>query len=324
MNIEGFVKKDSFEEKINSHINETISYYPKNLNQEFYKEIENLKNKILKIKKGEIEKNNLTQIKYDLQKQSPYFLDERKDKKYISIGDIEANIIWQENYYLSYDSFNEDKDVGGELYSKYLENYTKTETLKILNKYIYENEIIVNNTKDNFKKNAYEQSLKESNKEIHEMRSGILAEKLVRSFLTKIFANQKDLDIQIEEVNIYQDIENKIDFLIKTKTHKRGVGVETDEIDEEKIRKIQFTINDSFKSNEIKNKQLENLSDVILVKIPELEVNQIIKTWQNKKEKHISPDRYIKNETKVEIIEKILKDFIEEEMLDKIKKSAII
>lgn len=327
MSLEQFEKKiDPILEKMYLCINEIISNYPKinKFDSNFEKEINNLKNEISKIKKGEISKENLTQIKYDLNQKSPYFLNSKKEKEYLSIGEINSGVIWKNNYYLSFDSFRENKEEGVYQYEEYLKLYTEQKTLEILNKYIYEEELKENYNKDLFKKNAYENSLKESNRNFSEMRSGKLAEKLVQSFLIRIFAENKEIDAQINEVNIYQDVENKIDFIIKTKTHKRGVGIDSDEIDEEKIRKIQFTINSSTLSSELKNKQLENLNDVILVKIPEFEVGKIMKNWKERRESRINPDKFIDKETKTIILENILKGFIEEEKLDKIKKSAII
>jgi hypothetical protein len=49
-----------------------------------------------------------------------------------------------------------------------------------------------------------------------------------------------------------------------------------------------------------------------------------MKSWKERREKHINPDKFIDKETKLIILENILKGFIEEEKLDKIKKSAII
>lgn len=319
-------KIDIFKQKLETHINELLSSYQGvgNLGEGFNAEILELKTKLNNIKNGNIDKSNLIQIKYDLKTESPYFLDERKDKKYLSMGQIVSNTIWDKEYYMSFDSFNETKDKGEVMYDDYFKTLTEKETLKILNKYIYEKEILKNSTKDAFKMNAYKNSREEGNKSIENTRSGIIAEKLVRSFLTRIAIDNKDLEIEISEVNIYQDIEYKIDFLIKNKHINRGVKVDSDEYEEEKVRKIQFTINASRESEELKKKQLEIADDVILVKMPELEVSKTIKKWKEDKTHEYSPDKYFDTETKREILEKMLKGFVSDEALDKIIKSAII
>jgi len=171
---------------------------------------------------------------------------------------------------------------------------------------------------------AYKNSREQEGSSLENMRSGILAEKLIRSFLTRISIDNKDLEIEIGEVNIYQDIEYKIDFLIKSKHKNTGVKVDTDEYEEEKIRKIQFTIDSSKKSEDLKMKQMENTEDVILIKMPELEVGKTIKKWKEDKNGTYGPDKYFDAETKKEILEKMLKGIASDEALDKIIKNAII
>jgi len=319
-------KIDTFSIKIEAYINEVISTYPyiENTDEKFNKEILELKNKILKIKKGEAGRENTTQIKYDPKTKNPYFLDDRKEKKYLSIGQIISNTMWDEEYYLSFDSFNENKDEGGEMYDDYIKNFTHQETLKILNKYIYDKEIPKYSLKDSYKMKAYQNSKEQGAHSLENMRSGIIAEKLVRSFLTRISIDNKELEIEVSEVNIYQDIEYKIDFLIKNKHINRGVTVDSDEYEEEKVRKIQFTINSSRESEELKKKQLEIASDVILVKMPEMEIGKTMKKWKESTNHNDSPDKYFNTETKKEILEKILKNFVSDEALDKIIKNAII
>jgi len=319
-------KIDTFSIKIEAYINEIISNYPymETSDETFNKEILELKNKIKNTKNGNIDKSNLIQIRYDAKTQSPYFLDERKEKKYLSMGQIISNTIWDKEYYLSFDSFNENKDRGGDMYDDYIENFTHQETLKILNKHIYNKEIEKNSVKDSYKMRAYQNSKEQGAHGLENMRSGIIAEKLVRSFLTRVSIDNKELEIEVNEVNIYQDIEYKIDFLIKNKHINRGVAVDSDEYEEEKVRKIQFTINSSKESEELKKKQLEVVNDVILVKMPELEIGKTIRKWKEDRNKDYSPDKYFDSETKREILEKMLKGFVSDEALDKIIKSAII
>lgn len=319
-------KVDTFSPKIESYINDIISDYPhiQDLNPNFNLEIQELKNKLRNIKNGNIEKTNLVQIKYDTKTQNPYFLDERKDKKYLTMGQIMSNTIWNKEYYLSFDSFSENKDEGINMYEDYIKYFTHQETLKILNKYIYEIEIPKNSSKDLFKMKSYKDSYEEGDADIENMRSGILAEKLIRSFLTRISIDNKDLEIEISEVNIYQDIEYKIDLLIKSKHKNRGVKVSTDENEEEKVRKIQFTINSSPESEELKKRQLEKASDVILIKMPELEVRQTIRKWKENTNSTYGPDKYFDEETKQKILEKMLEGIATDEALDKIIKNAII
>lgn len=145
-----------------------------------------------------------------------------------------------------------------------------------------------------------------------EMHAGLIAEKLVRNLLKKI-AIDYDAGFTIEETNIQQDVEHKIDFIIHRKSHHRGVGVASSK----QIADIgvQFTMDGSTEKAIHKTKQINRVkaslgrdsqvSDIVLVQIPLRNVLETLKEWKKQK-KPGGPDKLWDRAKREKIIRGVL------------------
>ena len=136
-----------------------------------------------------------------------------------------------------------------------------------------------------FTRGAYQRSKEEKDAGIE--HEGILAEKMVQNFLTQLSVDY-NLDFRIESADVYQDIQQKIDFMIHRTSHTRGVGVEADDQGED--IGVQFTISQRPESLEKKQEQIsrskqllrryEDIDDLVLISIPIRGIKQLIKEWE--------------------------------------------
>jgi hypothetical protein len=117
---------------------------------------------------------------------------------------------------------------------------------------------------------------------------GWVAERLIKTFFKRI-AIDYDLDIDLIETDVYEDVEHKIDFVIRRKSRARGVEVEARE--EHQDLGIQFTMRNDSRMLEHKRKQIERVKerketegirvdDVLLVSMPLEDVRGLYKKWK--------------------------------------------
>ena len=101
---------------------------------------------------------------------------------------------------------------------------------------------------DMFKSKAYSAIASREGDEEESKQLGVVAEKMMQGIAEMISLDRPDLHLSVRPANAFQDVEEKIDFIITTKTKKRGVGIDTDERDvpssyEETNYGIQSTVN---------------------------------------------------------------------------------
>lgn len=179
---------------------------------------------------------------------------------------------------------------------------------------------------DLFKSNAYAEIAKREEDGNNE-QLGMLAEKLMYSFAQMIAIDKSNLKIEVEPANAYQDVEEKIDFTIKTHTKIRGVGAEVGEIKfEDKSYGIQFTIN----SNKIEHKQeqiaksKERSTDVDDILLVTLDSNLLMKAktdWEKDGKKIRGIFAYLPKETRIKTVENLFKNILNEEDIKSLVKS---
>ncbi len=119
---------------------------------------------------------------------------------------------------------------------------------------------------------------------------GVQAEQIMMGALEAIAIDHSDLGLSITPGNAYQDVEEKIDFIISTKTKKRGVEVEKSEakhetLFDEKHIGIQFTINSSkqeHKADQIKKAKARgvDVDDILYVAVDMKILSQAISDWK--------------------------------------------
>lgn len=172
------------------------------------------------------------------------------------------------------------------------------------------------------KRRAYEGSARD--KKEKKFVSGWVAEKMVKNFLTKLAIDQ-GLDIEVLETDIYQDVDQKIDFVIRRKSHRRGVEVETLPMTER--LGIQFTTDPRPETAVRKEQQIRNakrrleksdkVDDIVLVRIQFGYVSDIFNEW-NKTQAPGGPDKLLSQDIKEQIREQLLTGlFSPEEITDR-------
>ena len=164
-------------------------------------------------------------------------------------------------------------------------------------------------------RDAYEKIKETKNMNPYESeQTGVLAETMIESYLTKLFIDNPLLPFEIEVADVHEDVRSKIDFKLHIKKeYTRGLSVQT-----HKDAGIQFTM-DSNKTD-VKKEQIEKskeymerldkkpVDDLILVSFPITEIQESLQSWKNDgKNKSIAgPTEKWSLETKKLVFTKIL------------------
>jgi hypothetical protein len=153
---------------------------------------------------------------------------------------------------------------------------------------------------------------------------GHLAERLVFSYLSKLSIDG-DVPFVVQASNVYEDIELKIDFIIKVKARKRGVAVEGLAENGERTIGVQFTIA-SRRSRKLKKLQKakeraketgNKVEDIVLVKVPLKRLHGLFARWAVNKPPG-GPDRLWDVSIKQKILRGVLKGMLDEDEIDEI------
>ncbi len=164
----------------------------------------------------------------------------------------------------------------------------------------------------------------------HEQRLGIIAEKMVRTYLAKLSFNVPELEFTVARADLHQDVEEKIDFFVHRKRKWRGVNVESHGKADEGI---QFTTDERNETAEKKRADLErvkpwalqreHLDDIVLVQIPPDDFRSAYSAWQEAGTPPGGPDSYWDAGTKEKIFRHLLQDMFTPEELDAQWRSAV-
>jgi hypothetical protein len=172
-----------------------------------------------------------------------------------------------------------------------------------------------NNTRtDTMKKDAYrhiEKRMKEGSEQ-----QGVIAEKMVKNFLKKISIDGK-ADFEIFDADVYQDVEQKIDFVIRRRAVGKNRGVEVKESDSVQDVGIQFTT--ALGKVEQKQKQLEksrknlgqDIDDIKLVTLPAHQASLLYKQWLQSK-KPGGPEKSWSKEVQESIFRGVMEQILSE------------
>jgi len=125
----------------------------------------------------------------------------------------------------------------------------------------------VDRLSDDRKRDTYARK-QDSEKSLETVPDGILAEKMLMSLLTKeMHDHANELPFTVKSVDVYEDIEHKIDFIITVQGLRRGVKAKATQ----RIG-IQFTTSEKKDTKEKKEKQL----DRVRAHLNETEVDQLV------------------------------------------------
>lgn len=302
MALEAGPKRPSLEEKIDQEIEKIISAYPdrSKLPETFSQALSQLKVKFESLAKGEFKQEGGLDIRYNRHTNSVYYIEDSEKIK-TTVGEVVSGEEWGNKFNLNYTEFNE-KENSKKLYESYVLAFVKRETLDLLDTYILEREISTNKAKQNITtQTAYEGIEARRNTDPREMvQTGAIAEKMVQSLFMRLAIDNPSLGFEIININAYQDVAMKIDFIVKIKNVEKGVRTEI-------TKNIQLTISSDPRKIEMKEEQLKKFQDVILVQMPELTANEFYKKWQGNKSMVAGPDKLLSEKVEQFVLEKILK-----------------
>ena len=211
-----------------------------------------------------------------------------------------------------------------EVKKRYFVENAKSELRGLLDQQIYQFETGMS-VMDDKKRGAYEAVMEERQ---NELTPGHIIEKIIRNFFKKLEFGST-LNFEIIDTNLYQDIEQKIDFIIHRPNRLRGVRAEVD--DNLHDIGIQFTTNTDPVVLERKIEQVERvkrslgreeaIEDLTLVKMsPELSrtLFETYKRWRDDLHKKPGgPDKLLPADFKEQLFRNILSGILSPEEIDK-------
>lgn len=138
---------------------------------------------------------------------------------------------------------------------------------------------------DDLKKDAYQKIEEARGHDIE--KQGVIAEKMVKNFLKKISIDT-DADFEILDADVYQDVEQKVDFIIHRKSHGHVRGANVTESGDRSDIGIQFTTAENKtaqKEGQIRRskKHLQGIDDLVLVVLPAHNASYLYKKWKENK-----------------------------------------
>ncbi|MDX1535769.1 MAG: hypothetical protein R3346_03350, partial [Candidatus Spechtbacterales bacterium] len=266
----------------------------------------------------EIEKEpNSILVRYDKAKNEFIIINEDGTEEQVTYGEILTDGEWGVLYHL------DKKTVPRNTIKKYLIEQTKRQLRHELDLQIIfseksgiANKISKGQLGNQFKSRvqAYENYHAALEEERLEDRVGVWAEKMVKNIFKKMIYDH-GVGLVVSDVDIFEDIEHKIDFIIKRAQHKRGVRVE--EIQDAQDIGIQITANGNKGVHKRKRRQISNVlekqevfelvDDIALVFLSSKKISPAINEWEDRGRPPGGPDKILSEDT----IEKIFKQVLE-------------
>lgn len=242
----------------------------------------------------------------------------RKDKG-ISIGEIVSARRWGVNVSLpkELENFGDGKRVRKLM----LEARSHDVLCSILNKELSTKLSTDTQKRDALLSRAYSKVAERSLSEniFENKQTGVLAEQVIIGLLEGLSIDHPEFGFKVTETNAYQDVQNKIDFILSTKEKKRGVGVNReDSLKENKTIGIQLTTNSNSKEHKIDqiNKAKErgvDVDDIVYVEIKKETLENAIKKWEELGKKISGPWSYLPEDLKTRTAKSLLDGFLTEE-----------
>lgn len=240
----------------------------------------------------------------------------------VSKGQLIVSGLWEEEYFL-------DESVPRDIKKRYLVQRIHYKIADLFDHQIalFEGSQIYN--KNTGFDDAY-QAIASRYDEGAEVVPGVLAEKMVESFVTKLTYDY-DMPYRLRNVSVYEDVEYKIDFIIELHDESDVVGVKVESNDKPDIA-IQFTTSQSDITIDHKTRQINrakgnidrdgslHVKDLVLIVIPINHVMDTYKEWQGKGKKRRAPggpDELWSIEDKEMIFKGLLSKVLSDEKVEK-------
>lgn len=213
---------------------------------------------------------------------------------------------------------------GKNLIEKYVQYSTNDVLTESLNKILAGNLARTTQKQDMLKSKAYQEIEHRSGTSSEQL--GVIAEKLMIGVAEMVSINRPDLHIAVRPGNAYEDVQEKIDFIIDVKSVRRGVGIETsDTTFDEKHFGIQFTINSA--KHDAKKEQIEksknrgaDIDDILLITMDQEMIRKAITAWKTKGSPLHGPWAEFSQESKQKILTTLFENILSEKELGSITK----
>ena len=275
-------------------------------------QLECLDNPECQLEKGEGERS----AEFDAEQNGFKYLDDNGKEQVATLGDLITDMDWGVYY-------NLDADAPRSMAKKYLVERAKQELRELLDLQIIKSESGSSSVHE-FKRETYKIIEDERASGVVERRVGFISEAIVKDFLKKLSIDNKDLPFEIHEADVFQDVEQKIDFIIHLKEGSRGVGVE--ESADAKDVGVQFSIAPEFraKKQEQVNRSIERLRanrehirDIALVIFP-LAIAEVFKgRWIRHGRPAGGPEKFLYKDMAEKLFTELLKDIVAKEEITK-------
>jgi len=251
------------------------------------------------------------------------------EEKEVSLGDIISSRRWGVD--ISLPKELENSGDGKKVRRLALEAKAKDLLFQKLNKQLATKLSEKTEKKDALLSKAYSKIRERADNEnqIENKQTGVFAEQIIIGVLEGLSINHPGLGFTVMESNAYQDVQDKIDFIISTKQKKRGVGVNREDVDQEnKTIGIQLTTNTS--ASEHKNDQIAKskmrgieVDDIVYVEIKKDILEKAIRQWEGSGKKISGPWAYLPEDVKTKTITNLLGGVLNEEQ-EKVLQKIII
>lgn len=236
----------------------------------------------------------------------------------ITQGQLLVAGLWQEEHFL-------DGDVPRAFQKQYATQKAREMIAALHDKQIAHSEANQSYNRGSGRDEAYA-AIAERSLEGEHISNGILAEKMIQSFFTKL-THDHDMPFTLEAATAYEDVDYKIDFFIRPKD-REAVGLGVEEPQDIPEIAIQFTTDTREATIEHKSRQIETAKkrmerekevrarDLVLVTLPMKKVRSVFETWaKTKATKRMpgGPDELWDTATKEEVFSKILQHVLPEQ-----------
>ncbi len=235
----------------------------------------------------------------------------------VTKGEIITDLAWGLDYHLDRET------VPRGLRKRLLIERAKSRLQELLDRQILSEEIAGRQTHPDRVK-AYE-AVRER-LETGGVQMGFVAEKMMVQLFRKLELD-RGLPCQVLGADVYQDVAQKIDFILRKTDHSRGVRVE-DGGEEIKNKGIQFTLNtkqfvldrkmDQIRRSKRQLTEEDRIDDIMLVVMDMRYVIDAYRRWEKDKPPG-GPDKFLDGTVRERIFKKTLEGMFPSEELDQIE-----
>lgn len=239
----------------------------------------------------------------------------KKKKQAVTLGEIFTDGDWGLRYHL------DPETVPRNVRKEFLIEEAKRRLQSYLDDQILVEEVSSNRT-DAGRRNAYEalKAERASGKEA----GGHALERMVRNFFRKLEIDHS-LPLTVEYTDVFQDVEQKIDFIFRRPKRVRGVGVQ--ESEQASDVAVQFTKDDRPETLERKRRQLRSargridededaVADIILVAMPTAAGSGTVNHWKKEGSRSGGPDGTWDGALREKVFRTLLKGFMSPAEID--------